>query len=95
MRLEQTMRKTRPLDNFCPVRGKERFRPGVTSPERCEYLFRVVSALTQCFRHYPEILQALFFLLERENEVRVVDNICAAVCRMICTNISKIPMEQA
>lgn len=50
--------------------------------------------LDAMFRHYPEILQALFFLLERENEVRVVDNICAAVCRMICTNISKIPMEQ-
>ncbi|XP_028409936.1 importin-4-like [Dendronephthya gigantea] len=46
------------------------------------------------FVHYPEILEGLFFLLKREHEVRVVDNICAAVCRMICANISKVPMEQ-
>lgn len=43
---------------------------------------------------YPKILEALFFLLKREEEARNIDNICAAVCRMIFTNISMIPMEQ-
>jgi hypothetical protein len=57
-------------------------------------LYFVLFALTQYFRHYPQILEALFFLLKREHEVRVVDNVCAAVCRMILTNISKVPMEQ-
>lgn len=46
------------------------------------------------FRHYTKILEALFFILKQEHEPRVVDNICAAVCRMISANVTLVPMEQ-
>ena len=56
--------------------------------------FFVVAVLDMPCSHYPAILDALFALLQREHEPRVVDNICAAVCRMIVTDIHKVPMDQ-
>ncbi|XP_070574661.1 importin-4-like [Ptychodera flava] len=43
---------------------------------------------------YPEILNILFTLASKESKPQVVDNVCAAVCRLIVTNISGIPVEQ-
>lgn len=62
----------------------------------CTYAIGVLAAYggEPIVAHYPAILETLFTLLQREHEVRVVDNICAAVCRMIVANINKVPIEQ-
>lgn len=33
-------------------------------------------------------------MLTRESNLRVIDNLCAALCRMIMTNVEAIPLEQ-
>jgi hypothetical protein len=43
---------------------------------------------------YAQMLKELFDILNKESDRRVVDNICAAVCRMIWTHIDGVPMEQ-
>jgi uncharacterized protein (DUF927 family) len=45
-------------------------------------------------RHYDDILKNLFHVLQKEHNGRVLDNICAAVCRMIMANILAMPMDQ-
>jgi len=45
-------------------------------------------------RQYPDILKSLFDNLNGESNGRVVDNICAATCRMIMANKAGVPMEQ-
>ncbi|KAJ8302474.1 hypothetical protein KUTeg_018870 [Tegillarca granosa] len=42
-----------------------------------------------------EILKCLFDILNKESNVRVLDNICAATCRMIMANKAGVPMEHA
>ncbi|XP_064641472.1 importin-4-like [Lineus longissimus] len=44
--------------------------------------------------HYEEILKHLFHVLQREHNPRVLDNICAAVCRMIMANMQVVPIDQ-
>lgn len=46
------------------------------------------------FPQYPEVLKILFTILNKESNPRVMDNICAATCRMIMTNKTAIPMAQ-
>lgn len=46
------------------------------------------------FQHYTEVLKVLFALLSKESNPRVMDNICAATCRMIMTNKSALPLQQ-
>lgn len=45
-------------------------------------------------QNYPQILKDLFDLMNQEKDRRVIDNVCAAVCRMIWTSPSHVPMEQ-
>ena len=45
-------------------------------------------------RKYPNVLRSLFDLLNKEKDKRVIDNICAATCRMIMANITGVPMDQ-
>lgn len=46
------------------------------------------------FRNYPQILQALSSSLSREDNPLALDNICAAIARIIVVNISAVPMDQ-
>jgi hypothetical protein len=45
-----------------------------------------------CRRH-TEVLKQLLDLLEKEENGRVMDNVVAAVCRMIWTNGEKLPLQ--
>jgi hypothetical protein len=45
-------------------------------------------------RHFPQILQILSTALSRENSPLALDNICAAITRMIIVNMSAVPMDQ-
>lgn len=33
-------------------------------------------------------------LLTKESDLRVIDNLCAALCRMILSNVEAVPLEQ-
>lgn len=33
-------------------------------------------------------------LLTKESDLRVIDNLCAALCRMIMSNADAVPLEQ-
>lgn len=33
-------------------------------------------------------------LLSKESDPRVIDNLCAALCRMIISNVDAVPLEQ-
>lgn len=44
--------------------------------------------------HYHEILQALFGLAHSRHNGRLMDNICAAVSRMIISQQEQVPLEQ-
>lgn len=33
-------------------------------------------------------------LLTKESDLRVIDNLCAALCRMIMSNVEAVPLEQ-
>uniref|UniRef100_A0AAQ4RNK4 Importin 4 n=1 Tax=Gasterosteus aculeatus aculeatus TaxID=481459 RepID=A0AAQ4RNK4_GASAC len=43
---------------------------------------------------YPMMLSVFSNMLTRESNLRVIDNLCAALCRMIMTNVEAIPLEQ-
>ena len=44
-------------------------------------------------RRYSEILKLLFELLNKEKNGRVIDNICAAVCRLILASQNAVPVD--
>ena len=46
------------------------------------------------YRYFQEVLHALFTLVTMETDHRCLDNICAAVCRMIMTQPNAIPLDQ-
>ncbi|XP_072013320.1 importin-4-like [Amphiura filiformis] len=48
----------------------------------------------QIFQHYPTILQALSAVIAKEEDRRVMDNVCGSVCRLIMTNPSLVPLDQ-
>lgn len=54
--------------------------------------FNLLSSITH--RNYPQILQNLSAALSREDTDLALDNICAAIARLILTNINAVPMEQ-
>lgn len=33
-------------------------------------------------------------MLTKESDLRVIDNLCAALCRMILSNVEAVPLEQ-
>ncbi|XP_076017261.1 importin-4 [Genypterus blacodes] len=43
---------------------------------------------------YPMMLSVFSNLLVRESDRRVIDNLCAALCRMILSNVEVVPLEQ-
>jgi len=43
---------------------------------------------------FPEILKKLFDTLSVESDRRCIDNLCAAVCRMILAQTDSVPVEQ-
>lgn len=47
-----------------------------------------------CSRDYPMMLSVFSKLLTKESDLRVIDNLCAALCRMIMSNIDAVPLEQ-
>ena len=51
------------------------------------------SSLTSMISRYSEILKLMFELLNKEKNPRVIDNICAAVCRMIMASQTACPVE--
>ncbi|XP_051883850.1 importin-4 [Pristis pectinata] len=46
------------------------------------------------FEHYPTLLSILSSIIAREQNRRVVDNVCGAVSRMMMTNLAGVPVEQ-
>uniref|UniRef100_V9KAN5 Importin-4 n=1 Tax=Callorhinchus milii TaxID=7868 RepID=V9KAN5_CALMI len=44
--------------------------------------------------HYPSLLNILSSIISREQNRRVLDNVCGAVSRMILTHVSGVPIEQ-
>ncbi|XP_049604734.1 importin-4 [Syngnathus scovelli] len=44
--------------------------------------------------NYPTMLGVFSNLLSKEADPRVIDNLCAALCRMILSNVDAIPLEQ-
>uniref|UniRef100_A0A7N6A4C4 TOG domain-containing protein n=1 Tax=Anabas testudineus TaxID=64144 RepID=A0A7N6A4C4_ANATE len=44
---------------------------------------------------YPMMLSVFSNLLAKESDLRVIDNLCAALCRMIMSNVDAVPLEQA
>ncbi|KAM7370066.1 hypothetical protein PAMP_011351 [Pampus punctatissimus] len=47
-----------------------------------------------CSRDYPMMLSVFSNLLAKESDLRVIDNLCAALCRMILSNVDAVPLEQ-
>uniref|UniRef100_A0A673GLS6 Importin-4-like n=1 Tax=Sinocyclocheilus rhinocerous TaxID=307959 RepID=A0A673GLS6_9TELE len=43
---------------------------------------------------YPMMLSLFSNLLSKESDLRVIDNLCAALCRMIMSHIEGVPLEQ-
>ncbi|XP_041670065.1 importin-4 isoform X2 [Cheilinus undulatus] len=43
---------------------------------------------------YPMMLSVFSNLLAKESDLRVIDNLCAALCRMIMSNVEAVPLEQ-
>ncbi|XP_068437887.1 importin-4 isoform X2 [Clinocottus analis] len=43
---------------------------------------------------YPMMLSVFSNMLTRESDRRVIDNLCAALCRMIMSNVDAVPLEQ-
>lgn len=43
---------------------------------------------------YPMMLSVFSNLLTKESDLRVIDNLCAALCRMIMSNVQAVPLEQ-
>lgn len=43
---------------------------------------------------YPEILQSLFTVAHTRENGRILDNVCAAVCRMVMANQQAVPLDQ-
>ncbi|CAL8321076.1 unnamed protein product [Boreogadus saida] len=43
---------------------------------------------------FPMMLSVFSNLLSKEDDRRVIDNLCAALCRMITSNVEVIPLEQ-
>uniref|UniRef100_A0A4W6EFC5 Importin 4 n=1 Tax=Lates calcarifer TaxID=8187 RepID=A0A4W6EFC5_LATCA len=47
-----------------------------------------------CSSDYPMMLSVFSNLLAKESDLRVIDNLCAALCRMILSNMGAVPLEQ-
>ncbi|XP_051969767.1 importin-4-like [Xyrauchen texanus] len=43
---------------------------------------------------YPMMLSIFSNLLSKESDLRVIDNLCAALCRMIMSHVDGVPLEQ-
>ncbi|XP_034718179.1 importin-4 isoform X4 [Etheostoma cragini] len=43
---------------------------------------------------YPMMLSVFSNMLTKETDLRVIDNLCAALCRMIMSNVDAVPLEQ-
>ncbi|KAM4718344.1 importin-4 [Anableps anableps] len=43
---------------------------------------------------YPMMLSVFSNMLSKETDLRVIDNLCAALCRMILSNMDAVPLEQ-
>uniref|UniRef100_A0A3Q3VV54 Importin N-terminal domain-containing protein n=1 Tax=Mola mola TaxID=94237 RepID=A0A3Q3VV54_MOLML len=43
---------------------------------------------------FPMMLSVFSNLLTKESDLRVIDNLCAALCRMIMSNVEAVPLEQ-
>ncbi|KAM4533641.1 importin-4 [Odontesthes bonariensis] len=43
---------------------------------------------------YPMMLSVFSNMLGKESDRRVIDNLCAALCRMILSNVDAVPLEQ-
>lgn len=43
---------------------------------------------------YPMMLSVFSNMLSKETDKRVIDNLCAALCRMIMSNVEGVPLDQ-
>ncbi|XP_037550418.1 importin-4 [Nematolebias whitei] len=42
---------------------------------------------------FPMMLSVFSNLLTKESDPKVIDNLCAALCRMICSNVDAVPLD--
>uniref|UniRef100_A0A672ISC2 TOG domain-containing protein n=1 Tax=Salarias fasciatus TaxID=181472 RepID=A0A672ISC2_SALFA len=42
---------------------------------------------------YPTMLSVFSNMLSKESDLRVIDNLCAALCRMILSNVDAVPLD--
>ncbi|KAI9542789.1 hypothetical protein NQZ68_016092 [Dissostichus eleginoides] len=47
-----------------------------------------------CVTDYPMMLSVFSSMLTKESDLRVIDNLCGALCRMIHSNVDAVPLEQ-
>lgn len=47
-----------------------------------------------CVTDYPMMLSVFSSMLTKESDLRVIDNLCGALCRMIHSNVEAVPLEQ-
>uniref|UniRef100_A0A672ISZ9 Importin N-terminal domain-containing protein n=1 Tax=Salarias fasciatus TaxID=181472 RepID=A0A672ISZ9_SALFA len=50
-------------------------------------------AEAQRSRDYPTMLSVFSNMLSKESDLRVIDNLCAALCRMILSNVDAVPLD--
>lgn len=46
------------------------------------------------FRDFPMMLSVFSNLLAKESDQKVIDNLCAALCRMITSNVGAVPLDR-
>ncbi|XP_069113686.1 importin-4-like isoform X2 [Argopecten irradians] len=54
----------------------------------------IANSEEKLYSQYPDVLKCLFDILSKAENPRLLDNICAATCRMIMTNKAGVPMSQ-
>ena len=60
----------------------------------CVFMYCLLFVCFNVHSHYGAVLQKLFTQVERETSLRCIDNIVAAVCRMIMAKPDCVPLDQ-
>lgn len=60
----------------------------------CRLHTTMAFSLAAARRDYPMMLSVFSKMLTKESDRRVIDNLCAALCRMIMSNVDAVPLQQ-
>uniref|UniRef100_A0AAZ3QZG8 Importin N-terminal domain-containing protein n=1 Tax=Oncorhynchus tshawytscha TaxID=74940 RepID=A0AAZ3QZG8_ONCTS len=78
-------------DSDSEVRNNSVFALGALAQAAGPLVARYPSII---MKYYPMMLSLFSNLLSKEQDRRVIDNLCAALCRMIMSNMEGVPLEQ-